>query len=101
VSIAFKLKFSTQNASLYSFSKSQICFPAFFNDSAEKRRSDKYKNEFYKLTATLKNARLMRTALQIYNKSKALSRNVKFSTSFVFAVLKCFKIEFSRKGKSL
>jgi hypothetical protein len=56
VSIAFKLKFSTQNASLYSFSKSQICFPAFFNDSAEKRRSDKYKNEFYKLTAALENA---------------------------------------------
>jgi len=55
VSIAFKLKFSTQDASLYSFSKSQTCFPAFF-DSAEKRRSDKYKNEFYKLTAALENA---------------------------------------------
>jgi hypothetical protein len=56
VSIAFKLKFSTQNASLYSFSKSQTCFPAFFNDSAEKPSSDKYKNVFYKLTAALKNA---------------------------------------------
>jgi hypothetical protein len=56
VSIVFKLKFSTQNASLHLFSESQICFPAFFNDSAEKPRSDKYKNEFYKLTAALKNA---------------------------------------------
>jgi hypothetical protein len=37
-------------------SKSQTCFPAFFNDSAEKPRSDKYKNEFYKLTAALENA---------------------------------------------
>jgi hypothetical protein len=55
VSIAFKLKFSTQNASLYSFSKSQICFPAFF-DSAEKLCSDRYKNDFYKLTVALENA---------------------------------------------
>jgi hypothetical protein len=54
VIIALQTKILDSNASLHSFSKSQTCFPAFF-DSAEKPRSDKYKNEFYKLTAALKN----------------------------------------------
>jgi hypothetical protein len=43
-------------ANLFSGFLQRFCFPAFFNDSAEKRCSDKYKKEFYKLTVALENA---------------------------------------------